>query len=266
MKNLWKAFLALTIVFAFTACSDDDDSNNTTAEGSASVLIKMVDAPGDYDAVFVDVEDIVVKYSDEENEVSVGNVNAGVYNLLELTGGNSALLFDDDLPAGTVSQIRLILGEDNSVVVDGQTYPLATPSAQQSGLKLQLNQTLEDELLYDITLDFDVENSIVVQGNGDYSLKPVINASLFSETGQINGMVQPSSVQTLVTATSTSGDVEVSTYTDANGNFLLEGLPAGTYDVTFEVDPDLGVPPITVEGVEVSVGLITPITNIVFDL
>ena len=106
----------------------------------------------------------------------------------------------------------------------------------------------------------------MVQGNGDYSLKPVINASLFSETGQINGMVQPSSVQTLVTATSTSGDVEVSTYTDANGNFLLEGLPAGTYDVTFEVDPDLGVPPITVEGVEVSVGLITPITNIVFDL
>jgi hypothetical protein len=59
--------------------------------------------------------------------------------------------------------------------VDGVSYPLSTPSAEQSGLKLQVNATLEAGVVYTILLDFDANKSIVVTGNNTYKLKPVVS-------------------------------------------------------------------------------------------
>ena len=59
-------------------------------------------------------------------------------------------------------------------MVDSTLYPLATPSAMQSGLKLNLNKFLLPNFNNVILIDFDAHESIVEQGNGDYSLKPVL--------------------------------------------------------------------------------------------
>ena len=152
MKNVLKISLFVAIVALFAACSDDENSNDQ--EQTARMSVKLVDAPGDYDAVFIDVQDVVIKYNGNDEEVAIGQVNAGVYDLLELTGGASVLLVDDDIPAGAISQIRLILGDDNTIVVDGQTLPLTTPSAQQSGLKIQINETLEGGIFYEFISQF----------------------------------------------------------------------------------------------------------------
>lgn len=256
-----KVFLALAVVLAFAACNNDDDSGDV--QGTARMSVQLVDAPGDYDAVYIDVQDVVVKYQGSDDEVNIGTINTGVYNLLELTGGVSVLLADDQLPAGKISQIRLILGTENSVVVDGQSYPLATPSAQQSGLKIQLNETLEQDVFYEYILDFDVESSIVVQGNGGYSLKPVIRASLVADVGKISGQVLPLGIQTLVTAT--DGTNEVSAYTNAAGNFMLYGLPEGNYVVIYEADPLLGFPPVVVTDVAVTAGVTTEMDIVLFE-
>src|SRR5690554_2091884 len=126
--------------------------------------------------VFIDVEEVVIKYNGNQEDRVLG-IEGGVYDLLELTAGVNVLLYNDEVPAGDISQIRLILGEENSIVVDGEVLPLDTPSAQQSGLKIQVHQTLEAGVLYEFILDFDVDKSIVAQGNGGYSLKPVIRAT-----------------------------------------------------------------------------------------
>ncbi len=162
------------------SCSSDDDSNNN--EGNAKLAIRLTDAPGDYDAVFIDVQEVVIKYNGGQDDVTLG-INAGIYDLLELTAGVNVLLFNDEVPAGNISQIRLVLGNQNTIVVDGQPLPLDTPSAQQSGLKIQVNETLEPGILYEFMLDFDVDKSIVAQGNGGYSLKPVIRATTAAESG-----------------------------------------------------------------------------------
>jgi hypothetical protein len=59
------------------------------------------------------------------------------------------------------------------VVLDGTTYPLSTPSAEQSGLKLQ-EPNITGGIMYHVLLDFDANKSIVKLGNGGYKLKPVI--------------------------------------------------------------------------------------------
>lgn len=263
MKLFAKIFLSFLLITTSISCSEDDET--TAPVPTARISVQLVDAPGDFEAVYVDVQDVRVTYSDSEDEISIGDINAGVYNLLELTGGVSVLLADNDIPAGDLSQIRLVLGEDNSIVIDGETYPLNTPSAQQSGLKIQVHETLEEDVFYEYILDFDVEESIVVLGNGDYNLKPVINASLVADAGQIAGVVLPTDLQVLVTAVDADQLVEVSTYTSAEGDYILYGLPEGTYTVTFEADPDLGFPPIIVPDVEVVAGLTTVLDDVIFE-
>jgi len=257
MRNLLKFSLIVLMFIGLVSCSSDDDSK--TNEGNAKLAIKLTDAPGDYDAVYIDVKEVVVKYSGNEEDLDLG-INAGIYNLLELTGGVNVLLFDDEVPAGKISQIRLVLGENNTIVVDGQTLPLSTPSAQQSGLKIQVNETLEPGILYEFMLDFDVDKSIVSQGNGGYSLKPVIRATTVAESGAISGKILPVGMLTMVTAI--NGSIEISSYTNLQGDFLLSGVPDGDYTVTIQADLGLGIPPVVVENVTVVQGEVTSMGEI----
>ena len=248
--NFKTLFLLVFTGLTLTSCSDDDDSAAT--EKDARISVRMVDAPGDYDAVNIDVEEVRVQtgVENDENDGWIAlDTEAGIYNLLELTGGVSQLLADEEIAPGYAGQIRLVLGNDNSIVVDGEEFPLATPSAQQSGLKLNINEELEPGEEYFYILDFDVEQSIVSQGNGGYTLKPVIRLSVEDDAGMIVGKVHPSEFRSLVTATNASHSI--SAYTNANGEFALYGVPEGTYQITVEADPISGLDPITKDNVVV---------------
>ena len=264
LKNvtLKSMMLAMLVSFGFTSCSDDD-SDSPDGEGSANLTVRMTDAPGDYDAVLVDVQDVEIHVeteaelegdTDGDGWVSVGDVETGVYDLLELTGGVTQLLADTEVPAGYVSQIRLILGSENSVVINGETKPLNTPSAQQSGLKLQVNQEFMPGENYAYLLDFNVDESVVTTGNGGYNLKPVIRLSAEANAGAVVGtVVYPAElemdIQSLVVLS--NGSVTVSAYTDANGNFSLNGVPAGTYDLAVTPEAATGLNVFTLTEVEV---------------
>lgn len=267
MKKFIKFCLLLSIPLLILSCNDDDSSTTTRDEGTARVAVRLTDAPGDYDHVFIDVVGVEVKYQDNdgdedtENTVILTNVNAGVYDLLELTGGVSVLLGDQEVPAGTISQMRLILGDENSVVVDGETFALSTPSAQQSGLKLQLDETLTDGVFYEFILDFDVDKSIVLQGNGNYQLKPVIRAAVAAESGAISGNVLPLGVQVQVVAT--DGLIEITSYTDGDGNFVLSGVPEGVYTLTITAEVAAGLEAAVLENVAVQTDAVTDVGVIV---
>lgn len=255
MRNVIKFFTCLAVfALAFTSCSTEDSK-----EG-AGFSVKLVDAPGDYEQVLVDVQAIEVILDGETHELPVAE--PGVYDLLELTGGVSAMLVETVLPAGKLSQMRLILGEQNSVVTETDTIQLQTPSAQQSGLKLNVHQDLESGILYNFILDFNVAKSIVEAENGEgLILKPVIRAALEAQSGAISGVVTPAEVQSLVTAKMDS--VEVAAYTTPEtGAFLLYGVPAGTYQVTVTPDATSGFAPVTVEDVVVEKGAIKDMGSI----
>jgi hypothetical protein len=262
--------LAAVALTSFYSCSEDDENN--IEDDTARLTVRMTDAPGDYDAVFVDVVDVMIKAdmeSGEEGWTSLGNVQAGTYDLLELTGGVTQLLAETEVPAGHLGQIRLVLGNNNTVVINGESQPLSTPSAQQSGLKLQVNQELEAGEQYEYLLDFDVDQSVVTAGSsGGFILKPVIRVSATAETGMIMGEVHPSAVsglgiQTVVKATNANNSV--SAYTDANGAFVLNGVPAGVYQITVTPEAGSGLAAKTMSNVEVSTGATVDLETIFLD-
>ncbi|MDE3247947.1 MAG: DUF4382 domain-containing protein [Bacteroidota bacterium] len=220
-------------MFAVTACQKNDNQQG----GQAQLQILLIDNPPGNVAikeVWVDVRQIEIMPGDTSKPILLSGVHAGVYNLLELTNGKDTLLADASIPAGSISQIRLILGDNNYIVTStGEKLPLKTPSAQQSGLKVQVHQDVLGGSLYRLTLDFDVARSIVVAGNsGNIILKPVLRLISFAPSGgNIRGVVVPDSIKTAVIALN-GVDTIGSTFT-SSGNYFLKDVPAGSYTLSF---------------------------------
>lgn len=270
MKNIKiyvLSFLVITFLSLFFVGCNKDSSDNSQ---NSVMTVRLSDAPGDYKQVNIDVRDIMIKSNsnvDDQGWVSIGNLPAEgkIYDLLTLTGGVSALLADKVVPSGYLGQVRLLLGDKNTVVLkDGTSRPLNTPSAQQSGLKLNLNQTLTAGATYDFLLDFDVANSIVIQAgaSGNYNLHPVVRVLTTATSGVIKGTVTNIVIAKQVLASVVVGTETISAYANAEGVFQLNGIPSGTYTVTLTPDPTSGLIVKTIPSVIVVNGAITNMASI----
>lgn len=251
MKTL--NLLLTAFVLALVVFSCKKEKNMVPETTPTPYRIRMTDAPAAYSAVNIDLQSVVIT-GNNGNSVTL-NTNAGIYNLLNFSNGLDTLIATGNLLLSKVQQIRLILGPNNSIVDGGVTYPLLTPSAQQSGLKLQVHHELQPGVAYEVLLDFDATQSIVKEGNGTYSLKPVIRTVETALSGSIKGTIVPPGV--FATVTATSGGVSYSTIVNANGEFLLAGLPPGTY--TLNITPVAPYTVVNLTNVVVSIGLTTDV-------
>ena len=204
--------------------------------GEAHLEVRLMDNPSpDVKEVWVDIQQVEVIVNGGA-PVLLGGIHPGLYNLLELTNGKDTLLADALIPAGMTSQVRLILGDNNYVITrTGQKISLKTPSAQQSGLKVQIHQDLAGGILYRLTLDFDAARSIVQAGNSDnLILKPVLRIISFAPSGgDLRGVVVPGTVLTSVMAMRGTDTVASTFTTLPGGNYFIKDIPAGNYVLSY---------------------------------
>ena len=228
--------LAVLLSFFTAALFIFSCSDSTSPEtGQGQVKMTMVDAPAGYDEVNIVVTRVEV-HNSNGGWIVINNTTA-TYDLLLLRNGASVVLGDHPLDAGHYTQIRLIIGTGSNVVVDGVTYPLEIPSGEQTGVKLNHSFVIEDGLLYELLLDFDAERSIVVTGNGQYKLKPVIRVTPFVISGTISGKINPLSAAGFVYAISGT-DTALTIAEPLTGSFMLMALLQQTYRVeVFSADP-----------------------------
>lgn len=258
MKTITKqfkifTFLTLALGLTFTACDVNDN------EGSGTMRVSLTDAPGDHEAVNVEIHQVLVKKNDEEGDDEDLNETAGMdddeiedsgwevifndtltINLLDYQNGATLPLGEVELEAGRYEQIRLILGDENTVTLEGGgTYALNTPSGQTSGYKLKVSADIEEGEVYDLIIDFDAHQSIVARGNGLYNLKPVLRTVELDNTGSISGVVSPFDARPYV-FTVVDGDT-LGSSADEEGNFTIIGLYQGNYDLTVDVNDEVYV-------------------------
>ncbi|MGE0638598.1 MAG: DUF4382 domain-containing protein [Bacteroidia bacterium] len=245
VKNTMAAVMAVAVMgILVTSCDKNDDDK-------AHMNVRMTDAPANFNAVLIDIQSVEVTYTG--GTTLILNTTAGIYNLLDFSNGLDTLIASDDLDAGTITHVRLILGTNNSVIVDNVSHPLSTPSAEQSGLKVQVNKTFEGGSAFTVLIDFDAQQSIVLQGNGDYKLKPVLRTIDVTLNGSVKGSITP--VGTAATITATNGTDSYSSIANANGEFVVAGIPAGTYVVV--VMPELPYLPVSISSVVIANGAAT---------
>lgn len=228
MKLVVLTTLAIVTAFMLTSCDKSNDNENKT--GKATVQLMLTDAPALYDAVNIDIQEVQL-HNETDGWVTVPLDNPGVYNLLEFSNGLDVLLGTVEMPDGILSQVRLVLGSENSIVVDGETFPLTIPSGSTSGLKLNVHQELMGGYTYRFWLDFDAARSIHKTGNGEYKLKPVIRMYSEPSSGSIEGFVFPAVALPLVTVTNSVDTLMA--IPDSLGYYKISGILAGTYLVEF---------------------------------
>ncbi|TMI96102.1 MAG: DUF4382 domain-containing protein [Bacteroidetes bacterium] len=139
---------------------------------TAPIQFLLVDKPATYDSVNVHIVGMQVQINHDTAAWIPINTKDSIYNLLDLQNGITTVIAQDTVPVGVLQQVRFILGDNNTVVVNGTSYPLETPSADNSGLKVKIGRVLA-ETLNTFTLDFDAALS-VNEENGVYKLHPVI--------------------------------------------------------------------------------------------
>ena len=253
-RNLMKTLRLLsTILLCLVLFSCEEEKN-------ARIEVWLTDDPGDFQEVNVDIQGVEIHSSeiDHERGWQALSVTPKVLNLLELANGNETYLGDLELPGGRISQIRLKLGDNNTVKVNDETFPLSTPSAQQSGLKLQIHEVLAEGISYKIVLDFDAAKSVVENGTGSFSLKPVVRAVTEAQNGAIKGKVDPAGPVAI--SVMAAEDVVSTTTSDDNGEFLIRGLEPATYRLVF--DGPGSEPVVEKTGVEVSLGAVTDVGTV----
>ncbi len=177
-----------------------------------------------------------------------------------------ANLGSTQLEAGQYQQIRLLLLDNNSgaqvsgnqcsgndancvvLAADGSIHELRLSSEANTGIKIPSGQiaggrfTVEEGQTTDLDIDMNACASIVIAGNGQFRLKPVLHAGEVSlQTSSISGKVvdsvtsMPIAGGTVIVALEQNVNgvdrVIMQTTADASGNFTFCPVLDGTYDV-----------------------------------
>lgn len=259
--------LALSLTFALAACGGGS-SGGTGAmptSGTSQLSVAMIDAPIQMNGITVTAVNLGIDKVEAVGNGSAATViqtysSPNVVNILDYTSTSNALNFSGVIPAGNYQQIRLVLDTATTTISytqNGTTYtdvPLTVPSATQggfgnatstdsgdgagtAGVKVNVSLNAQAGNTYGFVLDFNAGQSIVETGSGNFMMKPVIVATAVAQSGSISGTVLNQAGSPVVGAeveATQNGTVVNAGITDANGNFTIDALPAGSYTLIVE--------------------------------
>ncbi len=189
LGGLRTAALSALLLASVSGCGGSSNS------GTGKISVHLMDAPGDYLEVNVDVQEVQINGPNGWESLPT---KAGVINLLDFQNGFTTTLVNEfGIEAGHYTQLRLLLGSDNTIVTEGEggarvSSPLKVPSGMQSGIKLNVNFDVEPGTTKDVFIDFDAHRSVFVHGagaSGQYILRPVVFCYDKLITGSISGTV-----------------------------------------------------------------------------
>ena len=165
LTNKMKKITIILTAFALmviTSCKKDSNP--------ANMSVYLQDAPASgIEKIKVELKAIEI-YSDVDGAWVTLTVNNTVYDLLTLDSIHPAFLGKMTLRGGTISQIRLVIGTQNTVLVGGIEHPLLLDPADLDKLKISVKENIKDGTSYKLTIDFKASESIH-EDSGTYSLK-----------------------------------------------------------------------------------------------
>ncbi|MDE2306522.1 MAG: DUF4382 domain-containing protein [Gammaproteobacteria bacterium] len=265
-KTYLRAGILLGAACALCACGG-------SGAGSGQMSLSVADAPVDgATAVVVKFTGVELLQSDG-TPVDINFSQPKSIDLLNQSNTASAQLFNQPIPAGSYSSIRLLVVADGNpsnsyIVLQGSSGPtgLTIPSGAQTGLKLVSGFNVSTSGVVDYTIDFDLRKSITCpNGQSSCFLQPALRLVDNSNVGNIQGTVS----NALFTGTLTAPCVAPAVYLFSGANVTAQGynatgpnppltskapaldtatnsyyyqftfLPPGSYTVAYTCDADL---------------------------
>lgn len=244
-KFLLITFLVIAMLIAY-GCEREDNLDEKTnlisntdpvnLSSQARIKITAFDAPAPEGIEKILLNIIEVSIHSEENGWQIlSNVDTTI-DFLELVNGVTVVLADDSVPVGMYNQIRLLLADNNHLVIHGEEHDMKVPSGLTSGLKLHYEDTLVAGEFVELYVDFDLSKAIV-QGSDKYLLHPSFNIFQKDISATLGGIVTDTLGQPLenIMIKASAEVYATSTMTDSLGYYMFT-LPGGVYDIMAELD------------------------------
>lgn len=236
-------FSIISLGVVFYSCQKDISGTATNPDSPHAFKIYLTDhATPVFDSVFIDIQGLEVKL--EDDSLSNGNwmalsIRAGVYNILRFRNGIDTLFASGTFPNARLNKIRMTLGTLNSVMKNGQRFPLTIKSEDREivvNIESDNFEINNGQVFF--WIDFDAGRSIQADNSGPgnnngYRLKSHIKIFSNSHSGRIEGRVLPLAADPIVKAI--IGSDTATAMPDRNdGEFKIVGLNPGTYSVLID--------------------------------
>ena len=264
-KSMW-LFLGVAVSLAIVSfgCGGSGGGSSDSSTGTGTVSLSMTDAkpmlPDNVTNCFVTIDEVLVHKSGGAWEPLRMVQTPYTIDLLQFSDGSSTEFVPPvALASGKYTQIRLsvtnaVLRFDNGVTTQDVTVTI--PSGN---LKTDQNFDFDvaESAAVDITVDFDLSKSIVVEGPAgtpSYNLKPVLHIVETTEAATIEGTIaNPSFVDNYVVITVialSNGEEYTKVRVDKNttvgatqANYSIFWLvPNQDYRVYIDYDPETEIP------------------------
>jgi hypothetical protein len=245
LKTMMSA-LIVTGLLMIGACSKDKSTdprfvqNGGSGDDTRNVEVRMTDAPASYASLDLEVNAVEI-YIDGKGWTKLSSKTKS-FNVLSLNNGKYISLgHHTSFENGTYSKVRVYFGDR----VDLKTYAVSDlgimnfsataeaqarwegPKAIEIEIESQTEADAEGKVI--ILLDFDAAKSIIKDGK-DHIVKPVIKCLKNTETG-IQGKITGAASAFIHLE---GENFSSSTTMDMNGEFKIQGVSEGNYNLRIE--------------------------------
>ena len=175
------AIYSLLFLFFLSSCSKEIETE--TFENSSLVSVKLQGTQSVLNKANIEVIDVQFRILEDETEpnawVSLNTINTGIHDLTDITDDQVVTLVDfEEIPTGFIYSIKLVLGDQNSVLKNGIEYELDMIDGYENASENIVGKQLIANKLYEFLIEFDVDRSVSFSSDGDANLNPKISTVL----------------------------------------------------------------------------------------
>lgn len=193
MKRLSTFLFVFTLTVGMIAVTGCDSTNTASSSGDGSLSVKFTDsgskslqtaknAHGEktITSAVVTIADVeIVAEEDSTEKTSVLPADTFKVDLIDLQNGIDAFLSENGsaISAGTYSQLRLSTPENVAVTFEDESTDDVMIASEELKVNFDPITIDSEEDRAEITLDFDVQDSLHGSAQGRWVITPVVNAT-----------------------------------------------------------------------------------------
>ncbi len=219
--------ILLITMFAMS-CKKELSGNDNIAvpEGKNQLTVYLTDDPSIiFDSVFIDIQRLEVKVErpDGSEHWDTLPIRSGVYNILKFRNGTDTLFASAYVADGAIEKIRLTLGNNNSVMKNGSSFPLLLHNSNRQVIIDIPDIDRIDPDHFRIWIDFDGHGSVIRLNNNQFELRPRIHSFNNSRSGKLEGRIKPAGALPAIVSVISGTDTLLAIPED-DGEFKVRGI------------------------------------------